>query len=92
MTSKTTKRTAQKVKSQMLSSSGETKRKLSIKYSVIEEKVVASVNLLWNRTKPLPVTVRIVKEHAEQVAQMLGKKRFLVGKEGKSVRLRTWRG
>ncbi len=60
----------------MLNSSGKPKRKRSIKYSAIEENVVAFVSLLRNRTKPLPVTLSIVKEYAEQVAQTLGEKDF----------------
>ena len=35
--------------------SGDSKRKPSVKYIAIEEKVAAFVNLLRNRTKPLPV-------------------------------------
>ena len=52
----------------MMNSSG----KLSLKYIAIKE-VVVFVNLLWNRTKPLPVTLSIVKEYAEQ---KLGEKDF----------------
>ena len=79
VSSKTIKRTllsAQKVKDHILSSSGDTKRKRSVKYSAIEQKVIAFVSLLHNRTKPLPVTLSIVKECAEQVAKTLGEKDF----------------
>ena len=79
VTSKTIKRTllsAEKVKSRMMNSSGDSKRKRSVKYIAIEEKVVEFVNLLQNRTKPLPVTLRIVKEYADQVAQKLEEKDF----------------
>jgi len=59
------------VKSQT-SSLGKSKHKRSIKYIAIEEKAVAFVSLLCNRTKPLPVTLSTVKEYAEQVAKNLG--------------------
>ena len=45
-------------------------------YNVIDEKVVAFVNLLRNRTKPLPVTLSTVREYAEQVKKDLGEKNF----------------
>ncbi len=79
VTSKTIKRTllsAEKVKHQMMSSLGQSKHKRSIKFIAIEEKIVAFVSLLRNRTKPLPVILSIVKEYAEQVAQNLGGKDF----------------
>ncbi len=60
----------------MMSSLGQSKRRRSIKFIAIEEKVVAFVSLLRNRTKPLPVSLSIVKEYAEQVAQKLGEKDF----------------
>ena len=67
---------SQKVKDQILSYSGDTKCKRLVKYSAIEEKVVAFISLLRNRTKPLPVTLSTVKEYAEQVAKTLGEKDF----------------
>ncbi len=61
----------------MMSSLGKSKRKRPIKYIAIEEKVVAFVYLLHNRTKPLPVTLSIAKEYAELVAQKLGETIFV---------------
>ena len=74
VTSKTIKRTllsAQKLKDRLLTSTGDV-------IYVIEEKVVDFVNLLRNRTKPLPVTLSIIREYAEQVAKDLGEKDFHV--------------
>ena len=74
VTSKTIKRTlwsAQKLKDRLLTSTGDV-------IYVIEEKVVDFVNLLRNRTKPLPVTLSIIREYAEQVAKDLGEKDFRV--------------
>ena len=67
VTSKTIKRTllnAQKLKDRLLTSTGDVKRKRLVKYNVIDKKVVAFVNLLRNRTKPLSVTLSIVREYA----------------------------
>ena len=67
VTSKTIKRTllnAQKLKDRLLTSTGDVKCKRLVKYNVIDKKVVAFVNLLRNRTKPLSVTLIIVREYA----------------------------
>ena len=67
---------AQKLKGRLLTSTCDVKRKRLVKYNVIDENVVAFVNLLRNRTNPLPVTLSIVREYAEQVAKNLGEKDF----------------
>ena len=65
-----------KLTEQLLTSTGELKCKHTVKYSIIEEKVVAFVILLRNRSKPLPISLSIIREYAEQVAISLGEKDF----------------
>ena len=67
---------AKKLKQQLHTTSSDLRRNREIKYRAIEEKVVAFVCLLRNRHKPMPVSLSIVKEYAEQVAKSLGEHSF----------------
>ena len=65
---------AKKLKQQLLAS-GDLQHN-EIKYQPIEEKVVTFISLLCNRRKPMPISLSIVKEYAEQVAKFLDEHDF----------------